>query len=135
MEEKDDGLYIAWIDTSPDPLRRAEALREKKREEAADQQLEERQLEEQIKRAHANYHRAPLAKEPTPPHASTPNSDKAVAFQLGPRVNKVAPSAAQPKEPPNIFKTARQNKVLKRKKSAEETPEESGLARSLKVKL
>lgn len=51
VEETDKGLHIAWIDTSPEALRRQEALRKKEMQDKGDEEWEQRMLKEQIRRA------------------------------------------------------------------------------------
>ena len=56
-EQEDDGngrgfgLNIAWIDNSPDALRRQDALRKKERQDQGDEEREQRAIREQILRA------------------------------------------------------------------------------------
>ncbi|KAL9625377.1 MAG: hypothetical protein Q9160_000440 [Pyrenula sp. 1 TL-2023] len=45
------GLYISWIDNSPEALRREDALRKKERQERGDEERELQDIEEQIRRA------------------------------------------------------------------------------------
>ncbi|KAI1126038.1 domain of Kin17 curved DNA-binding protein-domain-containing protein [Nemania abortiva] len=51
VEETDKGLQIAWIDDSPDALRRKEAVRRKEMQEKGDEEREQRMIREQIRRA------------------------------------------------------------------------------------
>lgn len=51
VEETEKGLQIAWIDDSPEALRRQEALRKKALQDQGDEEIEQRMLREQIKRA------------------------------------------------------------------------------------
>jgi DNA/RNA-binding protein KIN17 len=51
VEEKDDGFYIAWIDDSPEALKRREALRRKEMMDRGDEEREQMLLQEQIRRA------------------------------------------------------------------------------------
>ncbi|KAJ6438656.1 zinc finger protein RTS2 [Purpureocillium lavendulum] len=53
VEENDKGIFISWIDNSPEALRRQEALRKKEAQDQGDEQLEQRILKEQIRRAQA----------------------------------------------------------------------------------
>lgn len=53
VEETDKGIQIAWIDNSPDALRRQEALRKKEAQDQGDELLEQRIIKEQIRRAQA----------------------------------------------------------------------------------
>ena len=54
VEENEKGIHIAWIDNSPEALRRQEALRKKEAQDQGDEELEQRMIREQIKRAQAN---------------------------------------------------------------------------------
>ncbi|KAL9106787.1 MAG: hypothetical protein Q9227_008209 [Pyrenula ochraceoflavens] len=45
------GLYISWIDNSPEALRRQDALRKKERQDKGDEEREQRAIEAQIERA------------------------------------------------------------------------------------
>lgn len=53
VEETDKGLHIAWIDDSPEALRRKDALRRKEAQDQGDEEREQRMIREQIKRAQA----------------------------------------------------------------------------------
>ncbi|KUI71572.1 hypothetical protein VM1G_06619 [Cytospora mali] len=51
VEETDKGLHIAWIDNSPEALKRAEAIRRKEMLDKGDEERELRMIREQQKRA------------------------------------------------------------------------------------
>ncbi|ROW15547.1 hypothetical protein VPNG_02339 [Cytospora leucostoma] len=51
VEETDKGLHIAWVDTSPEALKRAEAIRRKEMLDKGDEERELRMIREQQKRA------------------------------------------------------------------------------------
>lgn len=51
VEENEKGFHISWIDNSPDALRRQEALRRKEAQDQGDEEVEQRMIREQIKRA------------------------------------------------------------------------------------
>ncbi|KAL5094101.1 hypothetical protein Trisim1_008211 [Trichoderma cf. simile WF8] len=51
VEETEKGLHISWIDNSPDALKRQEALRRKEAQDQGDEEIEQRMIREQIKRA------------------------------------------------------------------------------------
>ncbi|KAI1036818.1 hypothetical protein LB503_003107 [Fusarium chuoi] len=53
VEENDKGVHIAWIDRSPEALRRQEALRRKEAQDQGNEEIEQRMIREQIKRAQA----------------------------------------------------------------------------------
>lgn len=50
-EEKEDGIFIAWIDDSPEAMKRREAVRRKEMQDRGDEEREQMMLREQIKRA------------------------------------------------------------------------------------
>lgn len=51
VEETEKGLHIAWVDTSPEALKRAEAVRRKEMQDKGDEERELRLIWEQQKRA------------------------------------------------------------------------------------
>ncbi|KAK3685604.1 domain of Kin17 curved DNA-binding protein-domain-containing protein [Podospora appendiculata] len=51
VEEKEDGLFISWINDSPEALARRDAARKRAMEEKGDEEREQHILKEQIKRA------------------------------------------------------------------------------------
>lgn len=51
VEENEKGLHIAWIDNSPEALRRHDAVRRQEAMEKGDEEREQRMIDEQIKRA------------------------------------------------------------------------------------
>ena len=52
VEEKEgEGLFIAWIDNSPEALRRQEAIRRKERQDKGDEEREQKLIRDQIERA------------------------------------------------------------------------------------
>lgn len=52
VEEGEKGIFVAWIDNSPEALRRQEALRKKERQDRGDEEMEQKMIEEQVRRAH-----------------------------------------------------------------------------------
>jgi len=51
VTENEKGMFIAWIDNSPEALRRRDAVRRKERQDRGDEIREQKQLEAQIARA------------------------------------------------------------------------------------
>ncbi|MCJ1256696.1 hypothetical protein MMC24_004520 [Lignoscripta atroalba] len=51
IEDGDKGLEVAWIDNSPEALRRQDAIRKKERQDKGDEEREQRLIAEQIERA------------------------------------------------------------------------------------
>ena len=52
VEETDKGLHVAWIDNSPEALRRQDAIRKKERQDKGDEEREQRLIQDQVDRAH-----------------------------------------------------------------------------------
>ncbi|KAF5021851.1 hypothetical protein F66182_6108 [Fusarium sp. NRRL 66182] len=53
VEETEKGLHIAWIDKSPEALRRQQALKNKEAQDQGNEELEQKMIQAQIKRAQA----------------------------------------------------------------------------------
>lgn len=51
VEELDKGLHIAWIDNSPENLRRQDAIRKKERQDKGDEEREQALIRDQVARA------------------------------------------------------------------------------------
>lgn len=51
VEEDDKGIHVAWIDNSPEALRRQDAIRKKERQDKGDEEREQMLIREQIRKA------------------------------------------------------------------------------------
>ncbi len=51
VEETDKGIQIAWIDNSPEALRRQDAIRKKERQDKGDEEREQMLIREQVQKA------------------------------------------------------------------------------------
>ncbi|MCJ1399975.1 hypothetical protein MMC11_003178 [Xylographa trunciseda] len=51
VEEGDKGLEVAWVDNSPEALRRQDAIRKKERQDRGDEEREQKLIREQVERA------------------------------------------------------------------------------------
>lgn len=51
VEETDKGIQVAWIDNSPEALRRQDAIRKKDRQDKGDEEREQMLIREQVRRA------------------------------------------------------------------------------------
>lgn len=54
VEETEKGIFISYIDRSPEAMRRQEAIRKKERQDRGDEEREQRLIQEQVDRARAN---------------------------------------------------------------------------------
>ena len=51
VEDTEKGLHVAWIDNSPEALRRMDAIRKKERQDRGDEEREQKLIREQIEKA------------------------------------------------------------------------------------
>ncbi|KAI9796222.1 MAG: hypothetical protein M1835_004484 [Candelina submexicana] len=51
VEDTEKGLHMAWIDNSPEALRRQDAIRKKERQDKGDEEREQKLIREQVERA------------------------------------------------------------------------------------
>lgn len=51
VEENDKGIHVAWVDNSPEALRRQDAIRKKERQDKGDEEREQMLIREQVRRA------------------------------------------------------------------------------------
>lgn len=51
VEDDEKGLFVSWVDNSPDALRRQEAIRKKERQDRGDEEREQKAIREQVERA------------------------------------------------------------------------------------
>jgi DNA/RNA-binding protein KIN17 len=51
VEEDDKGIHVAWIDNSPEALRRQDAIRKKERQDKGDEEREQMLIRDQVRRA------------------------------------------------------------------------------------
>ncbi|KAG9231643.1 domain of Kin17 curved DNA-binding protein-domain-containing protein [Amylocarpus encephaloides] len=54
VEEDEKGVHMAWIDNSPEALRRQDAIRKKERQDKGDEEREQALIRQQVKRAKAD---------------------------------------------------------------------------------
>ncbi|KAF8182288.1 domain of Kin17 curved DNA-binding protein-domain-containing protein [Pholiota molesta] len=123
VDETEKGWFIAWIDSSPKALEKAEAAQKKDRATISDEARERQLIAEQIERAAAETNAE--AGPSTPPAEMglkrDENSEKVVlslsmkptatpaaptAFKMNPTKAAVNPLKANPLKRPNVFKTA-----------------------------
>jgi DNA/RNA-binding protein KIN17 len=98
VSEEDDGLYIAWIDNSPDKLRRQDTLRKQERQERGDEEREKREIEAQVRRAHEA---AVLAEEDEAKRNLERADGELITLNFGPKLKAesvAAPKASEPSE-------------------------------------
>lgn len=54
VEETEKGLFVSWIDNSPDTMRKREAVMKKERQDKGDEEREQQEIQEQVERARQN---------------------------------------------------------------------------------
>ena len=96
VEETDKGIHIQWIDDSPEALRRRDALKRKEAQDQGNEEVEQRMIREQIKRAQASA--KPEADEVEPEHRELKRQEgEKITLSFG--AKPAARSEATPKEP------------------------------------
>ncbi|KAF4994688.1 hypothetical protein FDECE_13044 [Fusarium decemcellulare] len=119
VEEKDDGLYIAYIDRSPEAILRADALKKREQAEAASKASEDDVIKAQVQRAQAN--RKPVS-DATPTALPT-EPGPAITFQLtAERKDSPKPTAGGLTKSFNAFKAAKRNAFQDAKKRKQPEP-------------
>lgn len=54
VEETEKGIFVSWIDNSPETMRKREAVMKKERQDKGDEEREQQQIQEQVERAQQN---------------------------------------------------------------------------------
>ncbi|OJJ50283.1 hypothetical protein ASPZODRAFT_149644 [Penicilliopsis zonata CBS 506.65] len=54
VEETEKGLFVSWIDNSPETMRKREAVLKRERQDKGDEEREQRLIQEQVERAQRN---------------------------------------------------------------------------------
>lgn len=54
VEETEKGVFVSWIDNSPETMRKREAVMKKERQDKGDEEREQQQIQEQVERAQQN---------------------------------------------------------------------------------
>lgn len=80
------GLMISWIDNSPEALRRQEALRKKERQDRGDEELEQKMIREQIRRAKRDMANAGLEDTEEELDADLPSSSEGIKRKDGEKI-------------------------------------------------
>ncbi|KAB8349649.1 hypothetical protein FH972_023668 [Carpinus fangiana] len=94
VDETDKGLHIAWIDASPDALRRQATLQQRERQERGDEEREQKMLREQIARAQAQARADGEGAEAERPKPELVRPDGAEKIKLSFGPPKTSPAAA-----------------------------------------
>ncbi|KAK8169955.1 domain of Kin17 curved DNA-binding protein-domain-containing protein [Phyllosticta citrichinensis] len=96
-DEKGNGLCIAWIDNSPEALRRQEAVKRKERQERGDEEREQRLIQEQVQKARAEVKEE--AAKTAEDRALQRKDGEKIQLNLKPSTAKAAPSPQESQSP------------------------------------
>jgi DNA/RNA-binding protein KIN17 len=118
VEDNEKGLHIAWIDRSPEALRRQDAVRRKERLQEGDQRLADEMLRQQIERAEQEAE-AKKQDEPTEEEKSLQRLEDGTVekIEIKPVKMSLGGGLARPKAT-NVFA----KKKRKREEGGEEIP-------------
>ena len=85
VEESEKGLQIAWIDNSPDALRRQDALRKKERQDKGDEEREQKLINAQIVKAEADAEAKRLEESPDLSNELKREEGEKIKLSFGPK--------------------------------------------------
>jgi len=118
VKEEEKGLFIAWVDDSPEALRRNEAVKKKERQDRGDEHREQKLLQQQIERAQAQAREVEAMKaskqqslqEHQESESSEPKAVEPIKFGFGakkiePLPNKDTPPSQVAEEKPSASST------------------------------
>jgi DNA/RNA-binding protein KIN17 len=134
VEEKEDGVFVQWIDNSPEAIRRRDAIQKAERLKD-DESREQMELIKQVERAHQN--KATAEKTETEDKPAELSKEKWTGFGIGLKPAKKTPEpaatptpaasaagqpAAAPKKPTNVFALKRKKEDKPKSSPAPEAP-------------
>ncbi|KAL3461843.1 domain of Kin17 curved DNA-binding protein-domain-containing protein [Aspergillus heterothallicus] len=123
VEETEKGLFVSYIDRSPDAMRRREAIMKKERQDRGDEEREQRQIQEQVERARQNQEREKEQDGVDPEARNLQRKEgEKVKLNIG-----LGAKPAQP-SPPEQTDTSTDNKGEEKEGSSSATPESSAAA-------
>ena len=94
VEEGDKGLEVAWIDNSPEALRRQDAIRKKERQDRGDEEREQKLIREQIEKARREAQEK--GEEDYDPEAGRLQREEGEKIKLSMTMKPTAPKAPSP---------------------------------------
>ena len=95
VEETDKGLHIAWVDNSPEALRRADAVRKKEMQDKGDETREQMLIREQVRKAQADAEKRGLTEEEEKDRELKRTDGEKIKLSFG---KKPSPSAVEEKK-------------------------------------
>lgn len=110
VEETEKGLFVSWIDNSPETMRKREAVMKKERQDKGDEEREQRQIQEQVERAQRSAAKEHKEEEENPEAKMLQREDGekvTLNFGFGAKPKPDAKSASPPStESPETKETA-----------------------------
>lgn len=101
VEDTDKGLQIAWIDNSPEALRRQDAIRKKERQDKGDEEREQKMIKEQIARAEMDAELKAQQDDDDDARDFKPNEGEKIKLSFGAKAKE---SKDQSQSPPAVAK-------------------------------
>jgi len=99
VEENDKGLQIAWIDSSPEAMRRQEAIRKKERQDKGDEEREQKLIRDQIERAEMDSEAKARREEDDESRELKREEGEKIKLSFGPKI-KESKAPSPPAAPP-----------------------------------
>lgn len=101
VEDTDKGLQIAWIDNSPEALRRQDAIRKKERQDKGDEEREQKMIKEQIARAEMDAEITAQQDDDDEARDFKPNEGEKIKLSFGAKAKE---SKRPSRSPPEVAK-------------------------------
>ncbi|KAK6349677.1 hypothetical protein TWF696_005956 [Orbilia brochopaga] len=119
VEENEKGVFISYVDRSPEALARQEAIRKKERQDRGDEEREQRLIREQIERANAEKARKEREEGEEAEKGLRRDPEQKIKLNLGGATAKAEGKASAERSPPS------EDKVDEKAAEATETAKDS----------
>ena len=101
VEEGERGLEVAWIDNSPEALRRQDAIRKKERQDKGDEEREQRLVADQVERARRDAEKKGSVEQDEEAHKLQRTQGEKLKLDFGKKPALESPPLTQIPSPPN----------------------------------
>ena len=124
VEDTDKGLHIAWIDNSPEALRRQDAIRKKERQDKGDEEREQKMIREQIARAEMDVEMKALQDHGDEARDIKPSEGEKIKLSFGAKAKEIKDHS-----PPAVAKHEGNDGTEPVKESTESTSPPNGVSK------
>ena len=122
VEDTDKGIQIAWIDNSPEALRRQDAIRKKERQDKGDEEREQKMIREQVARAEMDAEMKAQQDHDDEAREFKPNEGEKIKLSFGAKAKE-----SNDPSPPAFTKHESNDGIEPEKETTKSTPSPSGV--------